>query len=191
MPRGQNSCGLPHICTDRLTASLKEEKKPSLRLAGYLGTIWDLFGETDCRARANVSRKLPRDGGESTAARHLDQRTPWGGWQKEGEAKSYKGHPSQKGFDPPPRMVRCPPPQVSLLYFSSTENQPKEEIFGTDIPRTSGGHSRGCPGPKTSARAAKILKKSKHFGKDIHDPKARTSTTLRGFQKTSVRKLLG
>ena len=31
---------------------------------------------------------------------------------------------------------------------SRTKNQPKEEVFGTDIPRTSGGHSRGYPGPK-------------------------------------------
>ena len=27
-------------------------------------------------------------------------------------------------------------------------HQPKEEVLGTDIPQTSGGHSRGYPGPK-------------------------------------------
>ena len=37
--------------------------------------------------------------------------------------------------------------------------------------------------PKTSVRAIKILEKGKHLGADIHDPKARTSTTLRDFQK--------
>ena len=54
------------------------------------------------------------------------------------------------------------------------------------------GHPANIPGsfarmsrPKTSVRAVKILaKKNKHFGADIHDPKARTSTTLRsGFSK--------
>ena len=44
--------------------------------------------------------------------------------------------------------------------------------------------------PKTSVRAVKILeKKNKHFGADIHDPKARTSTTLRDFQKLRSEKL--
>ena len=32
-------------------------------------------------------------------------------------------------------------------FFSRAKNQPKEEVFGTDIPRTSGAHSRGYPGP--------------------------------------------
>ena len=31
---------------------------------------------------------------------------------------------------------------------SRTKNQPKEEVFGPDVPRTSGDHSRGYPGPK-------------------------------------------
>ena len=36
--------------------------------------------------------------------------------------------------------------------------------------------------PKTSVRAFEILE-NKHLGADVHDPKARTSTTLRDFQK--------
>ena len=36
--------------------------------------------------------------------------------------------------------------------------------------------------PKTSVRALRILE-NKHLGADIRDPKARTSTTLRDFQK--------
>ena len=42
--------------------------------------------------------------------------------------------------------------------------------------------------PKTSVRALKILE-NKHLGADIHDPKARTSTTLRDFQKLRSEKL--
>ena len=60
--------------------------------------------------------------------------------------------------------------------------------FGTDIPRTSGGHSRGYPGPRLRSRQSKSWK-NKHFGADIHDPKARTSTTLRDFQKLRSEKL--
>ena len=71
---------------------------------------------------------------------------------------------------------------------SRTKNQPKEEVLGTDIPQTSGGHSRGCPGPKLRSGRSKSWK-NKHFSADIHDPKARTSTTLRGFQKLRSEKL--
>ena len=73
-------------------------------------------------------------------------------------------------------------------FVSRTNNQPKEEVFGTDIPRTSGGHSRGCPGPKLRSGRSKTWK-NKHFGVDIHDPKPRTSMTPRGFQKLRSEKL--
>ena len=74
--------------------------------------------------------------------------------------------------------------------LSRTKNQPKEEVFGTDISRTSGGHSRGYPGPKLRSGQVKILEKQAFQrghpwpeGADVHDPK--------GFPKTSVRKTLG
>ena len=76
----------------------------------------------------------------------------------------------------------------SKRHLSGTKNQPKEEAFGTDIPRTSGGHSRGYPGPNLQSGQSKSWK-NKHFGTDIHDPKARTSTALRGFQKLRSGKL--
>ena len=38
--------------------------------------------------------------------------------------------------------------QKQTAQKSGTKSQPKEEVFGTDIPRTSGARSRGCPGPK-------------------------------------------
>ena len=56
---------------------------------------------------------------------------------------------------------------------SRTKNQPKEEVFGTDIPRASGGHSRGYPDRKLRSGRPKSWK-NKHLGADIHDPKART-----------------
>ena len=73
-------------------------------------------------------------------------------------------------------------------YPSRTKNQPKEEVFWADIPRTSGGHSRGYPGPKLRSGRSKSWE-NKHFSADIHDPKARTSTTLRDLQKLRSEKL--
>ena len=41
-----------------------------------------------------------------------------------------------------------------------TKNQPKEEVLGTDIQRTSGGHLRGHPGPKLRSGPSKYWKTS-------------------------------
>ena len=71
---------------------------------------------------------------------------------------------------------------------SRAKNQPNEEVFGTDIPRTSRGHSRGYPGPKLWSGRSKSWK-IKHFGADIHDLKARTSTTLGNSQELRSQKL--
>ena len=81
-----------------------------------------------------------------------------------------------------------PPESFSQPQSSRTKNQPKEEVFGTDAPRTSGGHLRGYPGPKLRSGWSKSWK-NKHLGADIHDPKARTSTTLRDFRKLRSEKL--
>ena len=69
-----------------------------------------------------------------------------------------------------------------------TKSQPKEEVFRADIPRTSGGHSRGYPGPELHSGRSKSWK-NEHLGADIHDPKTRTSTTLRVFPKLRSEKL--
>ena len=66
----------------------------------------------------------------------------------------------------------------------------KKEVFGTDIPRTSGGPSRGYLDPKLRSGPSKSWK-NVHLGKDIRGPKARTSTSLKGIFKTSVRTTLG
>ena len=71
---------------------------------------------------------------------------------------------------------------------SRTKHQPKEEVFRTDILWTSGGHSRGYPSPKLRSGHSKSWK-NKHLGADIHDPKERTSTTLRDSQKLRSEKL--
>ena len=82
------------------------------------------------------------------------------------------------------------PVHMTLLALKSrTKIQPKEEVFGTDIPQSSGGHSRAYPGPKLRSGSPNPGKKNKHFAADIHDPKARTSTTLRDFQKLCSEKL--
>ena len=72
---------------------------------------------------------------------------------------------------------------------SRTKNPPREEVLGTDIPQTSGGHSHGYPGPRLRSGRSKYWKKNKHLGADIHDPKARTSMTLRDLQKLRSEKL--
>ena len=48
-----------------------------------------------------------------------------------------------------------------LSLLSGTKKQPKEKVFGTDIPRTSGGHLCGRPGSKTSGRPSKTWKNNK------------------------------
>ena len=53
------------------------------------------------------------------------------------------------------------------VFKSRMENQPKEEVFGMDIPRTSGGQSRGYPSPKRRSDRSKSWKKNKHLGADI------------------------
>ena len=101
-----------------------------------------------------------------------------------------------------PPLYGTPPPTVGhrgkvllltvgvflLTVLLRTKNHPREEVFGTDTPRTSGGHSRGYPGPKLRSGQSKSWK-NKHFGTDIHDPKVRTSMTPRGFQKLRSEKL--
>ena len=62
----------------------------------------------------------------------------------------------------------------SSIQRWGTKKQPKEKLFGPDIPRTSRSHPCGRPGSKTSGRPSK---QNKHLGADMHDPNARTSMT--------------
>ena len=81
------------------------------------------------------------------------------------------------------RAVLVSVPMVPLwkglfrLHHCFNRNQerkisPQEEDFGTDIPRTSGGHSRGYPGPKLRSGRSKSWKKKPSIW-------ARTSMTQR------------
>ena len=65
---------------------------------------------------------------------------------------------------------------------------PKRKFLGRISRGHPGVHSRGYPGPKLRSGHSKSWK-NKHLGADIHDPKARTSTTPRDFQKLRSEKL--
>ena len=68
--------------------------------------------------------------------------------------------------------------------FIKNENSAQRGSFWDRCPADIWGLYARMSRPKTSVRTLKILgKKSKHLGADIHDPKARTSTNLRDFQK--------
>ena len=82
-----------------------------------------------------------------------------------------------------PLLLLEPLPHCSRQKMKN-ENQPRQGVFRTDIPWIC--RSR----VKTLVRALGTLE-NKHVGTDIHDPKAQTSTTLRHFQETLVRKTLG
>ena len=64
-------------------------------------------------------------------------------------------------------------------HQSRTKTQPRQEALETDIPTRTSGGSELRSGP------LEALEKQAFLGADIHDPKVRTSMTLRGFQKTS------
>ena len=74
------------------------------------------------------------------------------------------------------------------LPSQERKSSPKSKFSG----RISGGRPRGYPGghpgAKTSVKPSKSWK-NKHFGADVHDPKARTSMTPGGFKKLRSEKL--
>ena len=79
------------------------------------------------------------------------------------------------------------------LYYSSTiiknEKSAQRGSFRDGHPADIRGSFARISRRKTSVRVLKILEKNKHLGADIRDPKARTSTTLRDFQKLRSEKL--
>ena len=82
------------------------------------------------------------------------------------------------------------PPGLTMTNIQERKNSPKSKCWGRISRGRPRGYPGGRPGAKTSVRPSKSWK-NKHFGADIHDPKARTSMTLGAFQKTSVRKNFG
>ena len=71
--------------------------------------------------------------------------------------------------------------------FQEQKSSPKSKFWGGISGGRPRGYPGGHPGAKTSVKPSKSCK-NKHFGADIHDPKARTSMTAGRFKKISVRK---
>ena len=71
-----------------------------------------------------------------------------------------------------------------LFHLSSNiqerKSSPKSKFWGWISRGRPRGYPGGRPGAKNFGQALKILE-NKHFGADIHDPKARTSMTPRAF----------
>ena len=63
--------------------------------------------------------------------------------------------------------------------FQERKSSPKNKSWGRISRGRQRGYPGGRPGAKTSVRPSKSWK-NKHFGADIHDPKARTSMTRGG-----------
>ena len=126
---------------------------------GYIAPFW---------GSANLPEKASRDMG----------------YRSDSIAVSRDMGPLPKG----PFRTKIPYGTQFRSVFQERKISPKRKFFGTDAPRTSGGHLRGYPGPKLRSGWSKSWK-NKHLGVDIHDPKARTSMTLRDFQKLRSEKL--
>ena len=82
------------------------------------------------------------------------------------------------------------PSVLKVLYDDSKQNEWIQERKVSPKRKFLGRTSRGHPGviradipAQNFGQGGQNPGKNKHFGADIHDPKARTSTTLRGFQK--------
>ena len=72
---------------------------------------------------------------------------------------------------------------VFRVFSQERKSSPKRKFLG----RISRGHPgvirADIPAQNFGPGPSKSWKKNKHFGADVHDPKARTSTTPRVFQK--------
>ena len=100
---------------------------------------------------------------------------------KEGENPG-KGHfyfPLQLWYEPKPWFKRD-------LNSQERKISPKRKFLGRTSLRHLGGIRAGFPA-QNFGQGGQNPGKNKHFGADIHDPKARTSTTPpKGFPETSV-----
>ena len=83
---------------------------------------------------------------------------------------------------------RAMPLSQRYPLFQERKSSPKSKFWcriSRGCPR---GYPGGRPGAKASVRPSKSWK-NKHFGADIHDPKARTSMTPGGLKKLQSEKL--
>ena len=78
-----------------------------------------------------------------------------------------------------------------ICWKLKNEKAAQRVSFGAGYPAdVQRGYPGGSPGTKTSVKPSKSWK-NKHFGADVHDPKARTSMTPEGFKKNFRQKNFG
>ena len=103
----------------------------------------------------------------------------------------FKKHPARKVGK---RSRQCGPKVPGRFAFPGARNPRICSIwrFGKNFPAIFPelSSSRGYPGQKLRSGQSKSWK-NKHLGADIHDRKARTSRTLRDFQKLRCQKNFG
>ena len=91
-----------------------------------------------------------------------------------------RAHPPNHPFTRPP----CCLPVIceDFWFLVQEQNQPKSKFLGRCPADIRGSIRTDIPAQNFGQGCSKSWK-NKHLGADIHDPKARTSTTLRDFQK--------
>ena len=72
--------------------------------------------------------------------------------------------------------------QMQRQIYQERKSSPKSKSWGQISGRRPREYPGGCPGEKTYVKP-RNPGKDKHFGADVHDPKAGTSMTAGGFKK--------
>ena len=111
-------------------------------------TDFDIFGQFLRRANQRSSKKVSKIIFDNFRAAPIFR--PFLG-ASEPFAERNGGGPAQSGK----RLS-----DIFSAWFHQEKIGPKREVFGTDIPQTYGGHSRGCPGPKLRAGPRNLGKTS-------------------------------
>ena len=93
--------------------------------------------------------------------------------------------PARGGVAGPGSASPKPTTEFAQPRLSGTNKLPKDEVFGPDIPWTSGVIRADIPAQNFGQGPGN----TSIFGVNVHDAKARTSTTLRDFQKLRSEKL--
>ena len=90
--------------------------------------------------------------------------------EREGEKKRKRQRESDRKRDRQREIKQMNERKTHRPLSSGTEKQPKHEVFGRDIPRTSVGYPGGRPDPKTFSPSPGA-QENKVFSTDVHDPK--------------------
>ena len=108
---------------------------------------------------------------------------------REGFLSSFKINPAVRVIARQVRDKNCLA-AIFALQHQSVSSGPLGKFWGRISGRCPRGYLGGRPRAKASVKPSKSWK-NKHFGSDVHGPKARTSMTPGGFKETSVRKTSG